>query len=373
SDSAAQTEVINQVAIANQVHADSGTRVTLSLQALRGIPVPEGLDNSGLLHMAADNLVEGVDIHRMRDESSADLVALVRPYIEGDPTCGIAFLTAAYQERDTATSELAYSVSSVDPCGPYVFAHETGHSMGTTHDFETASWTIDRLPIYGAYPFSFGYRQDGPPAFATVMAYPHQRPWVGYFSSPALDACGAACGVDKRSDNARSINLMAERIAGFRGRPGTVSILDGEGVESIAGDSSGVWLAIRATPPLPAEGVRLKVALVPGSGTATIDADYLSQPPRSETIRPGSRETLTIVFVKGDDDVAGDETVEVQIVASNMPGDRGKATATIVDDDPRAVLSGRVVFPEGHEAPSVPFPIDVRGVEFVYGHQTIEV
>lgn len=373
SEAAALTEVISQVAIANQVHVDSGTRVTLSLSALRGIAVPEGVDNTGLLYMAADNLVEGVDIHGMRDENSADLVAIVRPYIEGDPTCGIAFLTAAYQGRDYVSPDWAYSVSSVDPCGPYVFAHETAHSMGSTHDIETSSWTIDRLPVYGAYPFSFGYRQDGPPAFATVMAYQQQRPWVGYFSNPASDACGAACGVDRRADNVRSINLMAERIAGFRGQPGTVSILDGEGFESIAGDVSGLLLAIRATPPLPAEGVRLKVAVVSDSGTAAVDVDYLSQPPREENIDPGYRETFTAVFVVGDDEVEGDETVDVQIIESNMPIDRGRATATIVDDDPRPVLTGRVVFPEGHEPPSVAFPIDVRGVASTYTHETIEV
>ncbi|MDQ2702919.1 MAG: M12 family metallo-peptidase [Pseudomonadota bacterium] len=374
SESAARTEVVNLVAITNQIHADSGTRVRVTLAGLRGIQVPEGLQNTDLLHLVADNLVEGVDVHRLRDEHGADLVFVARPYIEGDLTCGVGFQTAANNSREQLSSDSAYSVSSVDPCGPYVLAHELGHNMGSTHDFETASWTIDRVPVYGAYPFSFGYRQDGPPAFATVMAYTEGRPWIGNFSNPASDACGATCGVDKRADNVRSIDLMAERIAGFRGAPGTVSIIGSEGMESAAGDVSGIWLQVRATPPLPAEGVRLQVALVAGSGTATASVDYHSEPPSNIHMEPGRHESFATVFVIGDDEVEGDQTVELEIIWSNMPVEQGRAIATIVDDDPRPVLEGRVVFPEGYAPPTVAFPIEVRGAKgFVQDRQSIEV
>src|SRR3546814_7205664 len=77
--------------------------------------------------------------------------------------------------------DYSVSVSNVVPCSPYVLSHEIGHNLGSTHDRETmsASGHLD----YGVYQSSFGYRQDGPPAFATVMAYAAgEQPWLGHFS-----------------------------------------------------------------------------------------------------------------------------------------------------------------------------------------------
>src|SRR3546814_12976334 len=86
---------------------------------------------------------------------------------------------------------------------------------------------------YGGYQYSFGYRQDGPPAFETVMAYAAgEQPWLGHFSSPGSTSCGAACGVQDHADNVRSLRTMAPVIAGFRGPTGTLSFVDAEAYES---------------------------------------------------------------------------------------------------------------------------------------------
>jgi hypothetical protein len=50
------------------------------------------------------------------------------------------------------------------------------------------------------------YRRKVAPAFATIMAYAEDEPWLGRFSDPTASACGAPCGVADQADNVRSIN-----------------------------------------------------------------------------------------------------------------------------------------------------------------------
>src|SRR3546814_1522696 len=111
-----------------------------------------------------------------------------------DWSCGVAWMNGGGRMPQAISDAYGFSVSNVAPCGPYVLAHEIGHNLGSAHDRETmsASGHLD----YGVYQYSFGYRQDGPPAFATVMAYAAgERPGPGPFSSPRPPPCGAACGV----------------------------------------------------------------------------------------------------------------------------------------------------------------------------------
>jgi hypothetical protein len=363
SADAAETEIINQVAVANQAHVDSGSRVRFSLVGLEQVPVPAGSYNTPMLDAITYNALDGVDIDALRDAAGADLVFLMRPYTEGDSTCGIGWLGSGELGRTNAQDQYGYSVSDVGPgCGSYVFPHELGHNLGSMHDLQNSTdYTGD--VSYGAYPYSFGYKQPGPPGFATIMAYEaYGEPWVGYFSSPALTACGAPCGIADKADNVRSLNQMAVAVADFRGPPGTLSIADAEVVEPVAGEQVEATVAVRLNGAAPAGGLQLEVALA--GGTATQSSDFEPFPSTAVFIAEGEREATVRLVVLGDDAVEGDETVVLRLGSpAGVVIDDAEAVVVIADDDPRPILSGRLRFPAGVPPPASAWLLQFQGVD----------
>ncbi len=358
---AAETEVINQVEIANQVHVDSGTRVRFSLSGLEQITVPAGILNHPLLSALTNNSLEGIDVRELREAAAADLVFVLRPYQKGDPTCGTGWLVTSELGRTNANPDLGYSISNVGTqCGSYVVPHELGHNLGSMHDRETS--TNANGVQYGAFPYSFGYRQPGPPGFATVMAYETaHEPWVGYFSSPTLMACGASCGVADEADNVRSLEQVAPAVAAFRGPAGQVAPADLQVLEPISGDSTSVYVPVRLYGGAPAGGLTLVVE--PAGGTASAGSDF--DVPESLTLElvPGQEETGFRMDVMGDDAVEGDETLLLHVSSPDDAGIDAMSVLTIVDDDPRVLITGRVLIPPGEPAPTEPFYLAFDGFE----------
>src|SRR5690606_34979394 len=129
------------------------------------------------------------------------------------------------------------------------------------HDRETA--TMNGELGYGAFEFSFGYRQNTSPSFATIMAYTQgDQAQVGFFSAPGNASClGVACGVEHMSDNVRSINLMAETISRFRDPLNTISVLDAKVLEPYQ-NAARLGFLVRLSIPAPAGGVRFDIATV---------------------------------------------------------------------------------------------------------------
>jgi hypothetical protein len=355
---AAETDVASTIAIATQAHVDSGSRVRLVLAGARQVSVPAGIFNDAALGAITDNTLAGVDLEALRDATAADLVMLVRPYTSGDYSCGIAWLNGAQRQRSDVYPEYGFSVSNSD-CSQYVVAHELAHNMGSAHDRVTETDSEGSL-AYGAYLYSFGFQQEGPPKFATIMSY--FSPLVGYFSNPDLDACGAPCGVVDSADNVRSLNNMATAIAAFRGPPGTISIADIERMEPAAGEMREQRIPVLLSGAAPPGGVTLAFAVVGGTATGGIDFEV----PAGGTlfIPEGGREAPLTVVIVGDDQVEPDETVIFRL--SDVIGAGlydAEATMTIGNDDPRLQLAGAVRFPPGEALPENAFVLDFQGMD----------
>lgn len=352
SVAAAETMFVNHIAVSNQALVDSGIAMTYRLVGLRQADLPEAATNHQVLDSVTfQEQVGGVAIHALRDSLGADLVAVLRPYRNGHGSCGVAYLNGGGLSPLYASADFGYSVSNIAPCGPYVLAHELGHNLGSHHDRVTAR-NMDGVQEYGAYHYSFGYRQDGPPAFATVMAYQaNSQRWIGQFSRPGDLACeGVACGIADLTDNVLSHTRMAPRIARFRDPPGTITVLDATLAEGDAGQAE-LRFVVRLASPAPAGGVRFDIAT--GNGSATAGSDYQARALAGMVIPAGQATWEFAVNVFGDTQAEADETLVVAL--SNVVGATvfaGQATGTLRNDDPKATLSGRVRFAGGVATPT---------------------
>ena len=158
------------------------------------------------------------EIHPLRDTWGADLVSLIN-------TSGSAGVAYQMQTLGPAFASEAFSAIGADtgPIHPgLVFAHETAHNMGCTHNNAPGGGT-------GLFCYSYGYRTPDE-QWRTIMS-----------SSP-----GAA-------DNVRSLNEAAATVAAFR--PTVVGLcpwdLDGDGSVGINDflDLLGQWGSDPGGPP----------------------------------------------------------------------------------------------------------------------------
>lgn len=233
SESAAKTLMQSLVSIANEAYANSGVTMRLRLVQSMLVNYTDNNKNTDTLEkLTGSNGSASIPVdpafnalRAAREAHGADLVSLVRQFRDPEQDgCGVAWILGGGQSAITqADAAFAYSVVSDGSddgfgCRWETLAHELGHNMGQAHNIED-SLGDNGATLYGAHPYSFGYRETSPNGFYTVMSYrlqdSNQTP-IRYFANPAVTYNGRPTGVANQSDNARSLNQTMPIVAAFR-------------------------------------------------------------------------------------------------------------------------------------------------------------
>ena len=159
--SGAEALVVQAVAEANQVYANSGVDARLNLvQAVLTNYTESGDMTADLSRLRSSNDGYMDELHSLRDTYGADLVSL----IEHEPAyCGYAYRMSSLSVgfASSAFSVVHHSCAT----GYYSFAHELGHNQGAHHDPDNASGAI--------YSYAYGYQAvaKGLPNFPTLTSF----------------------------------------------------------------------------------------------------------------------------------------------------------------------------------------------------------
>ncbi|MDG1752161.1 MAG: Calx-beta domain-containing protein [Thalassotalea sp.] len=182
------TRLNHLVEVTNQIYIDSEVNMQIEIADTLVVDYPdEILSEQALDDITYQSHEAFTNIENIRFEAGADMVALLRPNMDADTVCGIAW---GNSEVNNSINYM-YSHTSID-CPDYVNAHEMGHNMGLAH-------SLDQGDEGYSFPFARGYRVSDPDnGFSTVMAYSTSNAGKVYkFSNPNVLCTELACGIDK--------------------------------------------------------------------------------------------------------------------------------------------------------------------------------
>ncbi|MHC4414135.1 MAG: M12 family metallo-peptidase [Planctomycetota bacterium] len=210
---AIRAEIDLSVAITNDSYENSVIAPRLSLVHETEVDYDEdGSYSDHLVRLTNPNDGFMDEVHAMRDEYQADMVALL---VADNDFCGQAWLMT---ELSPDFEDRAFSVTTwFCAAGGLTFAHELGHNQGCCH----ARGDGGGCTGGGLFDYSVGHRFFGNSGtqWRTVMAYsPGSR--IRYFSNPDVSWDGQPVGVPSDdplgADNALTINQTALVISQFR-------------------------------------------------------------------------------------------------------------------------------------------------------------
>lgn len=202
----------------NVAYADSEVYQRIELVRMQQVNY-SGDQNGASSFDQRDWVTNDGTVASLRDQYQADSVALISGEVPG--LCGRAHVLNSINVEHFES--FAFSVTERSCLGGYIFAHELGHNMGLQHSPDDPV----QPPEIAIYPWSYGhwFELPSPPntwrAGYTIMTYWDACPeWctelVPQFSNPNLLHDGVPTGIAGARDNARTLNLTANYIAGFR-------------------------------------------------------------------------------------------------------------------------------------------------------------
>ena len=196
-----ELSIANSIAVTNTAFQRSGVDAIVRLAAARPLFYVESLGGLGIdLYEIGATGSMGAIVEQARQETGADLVALITGRSSLDSGCGTAWLGPSPAAIHSVTEEACLFA------GQWSFSHELGHNFGADH--------APGDPIVSPVPYARGYR-DG--RVRTLMAYPVPGAplRVLNFSSASVRepaGTGTRTGLADQ-DNARRLNETAATVA----------------------------------------------------------------------------------------------------------------------------------------------------------------
>lgn len=346
-----------------QVMLDSANRsFTNSLVGVRLNPVFIGLHSawreSGNMLTDFNAMFGDARVTQWRSDYKADLVYLI---IESDANGYGGAATLLGNPSGNPTRSMSIFRRTVVAGNPrwsefesLGFTHETGHMLGAGHDREHG-YPSAFQGSKAAFPYSNGYRFEvGGITYRTAMGY-DPGVQLSLFSNPDLSfdgvPLGMAVGQPGEADNARTLNLIAPKVAAYRTAHSRIGFA--ESAVSVGEQGGSLSVSLVRTGDLNTE-TRVAVGF-DATSPAKAGLDYAR--PASVLVAFATNQSTSeiVIPILEDELMEGDESLRLTL--STVVGNHGLGTnasmmITIRDDEPAFAVSppGLALSEDGGEA-----------------------
>ncbi len=217
--SAILAEISTAVALTNISFENSSVDFELELAYIHSTDTNENGLNSTLELLTYSGDGKYDEIHDLRDEHDADLVALI---VRDAGACGRGNIM---QSLDGSDHKRAFSFSMLACTNSnYTFAHEIGHNLSLGHNRANAGDLENYLFDYG---FGYNFRLNNLEGRKTLMAYGVELR-IPYYSNPDVLYEGVPTGIPlaeaDSADAARAIRQTLEIVRNYRPREETAPL-----------------------------------------------------------------------------------------------------------------------------------------------------